>query len=97
MSESDWEWLDKRLVNLLKAKPWLIQKLKNRGGVALVCLEYWKLYEGLRYEIDDYDRPLTSPETISRRLRMLSLSREKILKDTEKQKTLGLIISGPKE
>ncbi|MEM2607382.1 MAG: hypothetical protein QXH97_00285 [Candidatus Bathyarchaeia archaeon] len=97
MSEKDFSWLDERLIKLLKGEPWLLTKLRGSGGVALVCLEYWKIYEGLRYQVQDFDRPLTSPETIARRLRYLSLSKEKLLKNIEKQKTFGLAVSGVSE
>ena len=43
-----WEWLEKRIISLLRRRPWLLSKLKEPNGISWLVIEYWREYEGLK-------------------------------------------------
>lgn len=88
--EERYAWLDERLKKLLKAEPWLLQKLQEPGGVSWVVLEYWHVFEGLQYRWSNFTRNPTSPETIIRRLRYLGLTRERLREERMKTSSTQL-------
>jgi len=88
-----WEWLEERILRLLREKPWLLNKLKEPNGVSWVVIEYWIKYEHMKITVPDFDKNPLNPESIARVVRRLGVSRTKILKEIEKQKELGLYLA----
>ena len=88
-----WEWLEKRIISLLRRRPWLLSKLKEPNGISWLVIEYWREYEGLKIAVPDFDKNPLNPESIARVARRIGVSRQKILKEIEKQKELGLYLA----
>jgi len=78
-------WVQRNIRRLLADRPWLLNRIRERGGAALLVLEYWRKYCGLEYRIRDWDRPLTSPETILREARYMRLTRETVTRESLSQ------------
>jgi len=77
-------WVQENLKKLLLERPYLIHKIRQRGGAALLVLEYWRKYYGLEFRLKDWDQPLMNPETILREARNLRLTKETITKESLK-------------
>ena len=76
VSNSYLERVRRNLRLLLDKNPYLIGKTREHGGYALLCLVYWREFEGLEFKLPSYPPRLTSPETITRVLREMKLGRE---------------------